>query len=125
MLYRIQAKPVEATLQIFYRRLTDGTIENQEPDGKEIVASMRRATIENGLVEWRETCYCDPPLRHERATVYDQFFADMRILPADTKPQQNGTGFWGYLETGIPSTPVSQESSFSGAMERALGRNTV
>ena len=79
--------------------LNDGTIEAQEPDGREILASMRRAVLKGDKIEWHETCYCSPPLRHERATVYDQFFSDMEIGPlVATKPPE-GESFWHYLES--------------------------
>ena len=47
MHYTITARFKLETAAEFYRRLTDGTIENQKPDGKEIVASMRRAKIDH------------------------------------------------------------------------------
>ena len=58
MLYRVRAKIIEQRLGRFYEKLTDGTIDNQLPDGKEIVASMKRATITtSGVVEWFKTCF--------------------------------------------------------------------
>jgi hypothetical protein len=125
LLYRVQAKPIEAALPELYRLLIDGTIANQEPDGKEIVASMRRATFKNGLVEWNETCYCNPPLRHERATIYDRFFTDMRIRLAYAANDSAGRSFWSYLGSQSIRTAVPEESLVSGSMIRALGRNTV
>ena len=125
MLYRVRAKPIDTALSELYRLLVDGTIANQEPDGEEIVASMRRATLKKGLVEWNETCYCNPPLRHERATVYDRFFTDMKIRPVEVASDKNETSFWTYLESESPQTTVSEESTISGSMTRALGRNTV
>ena len=125
MHYSVQAKPVEAALPEFYKRLNDGTIANQQPDGEEIVASMRRATLKNGLVEWNETCYCNPPLRHERATIYDKFFTDMKIHPAAGVASSDGGSFWSYLESQPRQHPVPDESTFSGFMIRTLGRNTV
>jgi hypothetical protein len=125
LLYRVQAKPIGAALPELYRLLVDGTIANQEPDGKEIVASMRRATFKSGLVEWNETCYCNPPLRHERATIYDRFFTDMRIQPADVSTDLDERSFWSYLGSESLRTAVSEESLVLGSMIRALGRNTV
>ena len=78
--------------------LNDGTIEAQEPDGREILASMRRAVMNGDKVEWLEECYCSPPLRHERATVYDQFFGDMEIRPPVSAAAPEGKSFWRYLE---------------------------
>ena len=82
----------------FWDLLNDGTIETQVPDGREIVSSMRRAVMNGGRVEWHETCYCSPPLRHERATVYDQFFEDMEIGPMVSTAPPEGESFWHYLE---------------------------
>ena len=78
--------------------LNDGTIEAQEPDGREILAAMRRAVTSHGKVEWHETCHCSPPLRHESATVYDQFFSDMEIGPSIAATHPKGESFWRYLE---------------------------
>ena len=124
VLYHVQAKPTEASLAEFYIMLTDGTIANQQPDGKEIVASMRRATLKNGLVEWNETCYCNPPLSHERATVYDRFFTEMSIQPATTAAVSDARSFWSYLASESLRLD-HEETTFSGSMIRALGRNTV
>ena len=58
MHYTVQARIIPETAADFLRKLTDGTIENQKPDGKEIVASMKRAVIdEDGIVRWGEVCY--------------------------------------------------------------------
>jgi hypothetical protein len=98
MLYLVKARPIFSETAKLWRLLNDGTIEAQEPDGREIVASMRRAVIIEGKVEWQETCYCSPPLRHERATIYDQFFTDMEIEPLDTSTALDGESFWHNLE---------------------------
>lgn len=40
---------------------------------------MNRATIDNnGDINWTELCFCPTPLQHERATVYDTYFTDMK-----------------------------------------------
>ncbi len=78
MHYTITARFKRETAAEFHRRLTDGTIENQKPDGKEIVASMRRAKVDReGVVRWSEVCYCPTPPQHEKETVYDHFFEDI------------------------------------------------
>jgi len=82
----------------FWEILNDGTVARQEPDGQEITASMTRAVISNGTVEWYETCYCSPPLNHERTTVYDRFFTGMKTMPAESVPVLKGRKFWQYLE---------------------------
>jgi hypothetical protein len=98
MLYLVRAQPIIPEMARFWTLLNDGTIETQEPDGREIVSSMRRAVMNGGKVEWHETCYCTPPLRHERATVYDQFFEDMEIGPMVATPPSKGESFWHHLE---------------------------
>ena len=60
---------------------------------------MRRAVKKGEKVEWHETCYCSPPLRHERATVYDQFFSDIEIGPLVGTLPLEGESFWRYLES--------------------------
>ncbi len=49
----------------FYQKLTDGTIQNQKPDGQEIVNSMKRAKITAPkIIQWAEMCFCPTPLKH-------------------------------------------------------------
>jgi hypothetical protein len=100
MLYLVRAQPKVTEMTRFWGLLNNGTIEAQQPDGSEIVASMRRAVINGDKVEWQETCYCNPPLRHERTTVYDQFFTNMETLPLVDSPSHKGGSFWHYLEDG-------------------------
>ena len=98
MLYRIRASIVEDKMEEFFRKLSDGTIERQEPDGPEIVASMRRAKLTSpGVIEWSETCYCPTPLAHERATVYDHFLLDIEAEEVSSRPEIEGGSFWEYL----------------------------
>lgn len=97
-LYLVKAQPIVTEMPRLWTLLNDGTIEAQEPDGREILASMRRAVMNHGKVEWHETCYCSPPLSHERATVYDEFFFDMEIGPLVATAPPKGEGFWHYLE---------------------------
>ncbi len=78
--------------------LNNGTVEKQEPDGREILASMKRAVVTGDFVEWSETCYCNPPLKHERETVYDRFFTEMEIGPNTESTTSKGRPFWDYLQ---------------------------
>jgi hypothetical protein len=83
----------------FLRKLTDGTIESQKPDGKEIVDSMNRAVInDEGVVRWSEVCYCPTPLLHERATVYDRHFTDLETEEVEGYVEYEGRPFMEYLE---------------------------
>jgi hypothetical protein len=101
MLYRAEAKFHSILLKEFFIKLTDGTIENQKPDGSEMLASMKRAKIRDDLsVEWYETCFCATPLKHESATVYDTYFYDFKTtLVEETKEDIEGNSFWEYMES--------------------------
>ena len=83
----------------FLQLLTDGTIASQKPDGKEIVASMQRAVVdEEGLVRWSEVCYCPTPLEHERITVYDHFFSELETCEIDGYQEFQGEPFMLFLK---------------------------
>ena len=45
MFYAVRARFDEKVVPEFYKKLTDGTVQNQKPDGIEIVESMKRAKI--------------------------------------------------------------------------------
>ena len=58
MIYKVNAQFKETSAAEFHRKLLDGTIANQKPDGPEIVDSMNRAVLkELGEIEWSESCY--------------------------------------------------------------------
>lgn len=98
MIYRVKAKYRKEKLPEFYKKLSDGTIGNQQPDGAEIVASMKRARITApGTIEWYEKCFCPTPLQHERATVYDHYLSDLRTEEAEGYGKVDGEPFWSYL----------------------------
>ncbi len=98
MHYAVTASFNPKTAAEFHRLLTDGTIESQKPDGKEIVASMKRAKIdESGIVCWSEVCYCPTPLKHERATVYDRFFTDIETEENEDYVEFDGDDFMNRL----------------------------
>jgi len=40
MIYKVKAKIIERTIGEFYRKLADGKVAQQRPDGEEITASM-------------------------------------------------------------------------------------
>ena len=99
MIYSVKAKFIEEKMKEFFQMLTDGTIENQKPDGTEILNSMKRAKItESGIIEWSEMCLCPSPLKHERQTVYDKFFSDMEIKIIDDYTEFEGESFFDYLK---------------------------
>jgi hypothetical protein len=101
MLYAVSAKLIDARAGEFHRKLTDGTIEGQRPDGPEIAAAMQRARIgDDGTVRWTEECYCATPLRHERETVLDRFFERIETAPADAHAEFAGTPLMDRLAAG-------------------------
>ena len=82
----------------FYEKLTDGTIKNQKPDGQEIINSMERAKIiDQNTIQWSEMCFCSPPLKHERETVYDQFLEDIKTIIIDDYVEYEGEFFMDFL----------------------------
>ena len=99
MIYSIKAKFISEKMKEFFQLLTDGTIENQKPDGAEIISSMKRAKIlQPGIIQWSEMCFCSPPLKHERQTVYDKFFSDMEIKTINDYVEFEGESFFDYLK---------------------------
>ena len=99
MHYTVAAHLISHTAAELHRRLTDGTIEAQEPDGREIVASMKRAVIDDqGIVRWSEVCYCPSPLQHERQTVYDHHFTDIVTKEVEGYIEFKGEPLMGFLE---------------------------
>ena len=99
MHYLVRARLREDTAAELRRLLRDGTIARQRPDGPEIVASMERAVVTaDGSVEWSEVCYCDPPLLHERTTVYDRFFDALTTTPDDSYQTHTGRAFLQHLD---------------------------
>src|SRR5215472_17232805 len=84
MIYKVKARVIEEKIGEFYRKLADGTVAKQRPDGEEIVASMKRAVPTGpGVAEWYEKCFCPTPLYHERKTKYDFYFTDMTTAEAE------------------------------------------
>ena len=100
MFYSVKARYIPSALLEFYRKLTDGSIRRQKPDGQEIVESMRRARItEPGVVRWSEMCFCPTPLAHERQTVYDHHFTDFETEIVDGYVQFDGEPFMDFLSS--------------------------
>ena len=98
MRYHVKAIILEEKMVEFYQKLSDGTITSQKPDGREIVSSIRKGILTKPLVvEWCETCFFETPLTHERETVYDQYFHDMKIIEINDNPEMDGQSFWDYL----------------------------
>jgi len=106
MIYKVRARLKTGTAADFLEKLTDGTIQNLQPDGAEMVKSMTRAVVTaDGSVEWSEQCFCSTPLAHERATVLDSYFEDLSTELIDDYRDYRGEPFMAYLKqlTGSPS----------------------
>lgn len=102
MLYKVKAKYKEDNLREFFFELTDGTIENQKPDGPSISQAMKEAVITDpatNTVEWYETCFCPTPLAHEINTVYKHFLTDIETeLIEERGDEFIGRNFWKRLQ---------------------------
>jgi len=98
VIYSIKARFIEEKTREFYQKLTDGTIKNQEPDGNEIIESMKRAKITApNVIEWSEMCFCSTPLKHERETIYDNFLIDFKTTRIDDYVEYAGEFFMDFL----------------------------
>lgn len=98
MHYDVQARLKPGSAADLLRKLTDGTVARQKPDGAEIVASMERARVgKDGVVRWSEQCFCSPPLKHERETVYDGHFADLTAEATEGYREFEGEPFMEFL----------------------------
>ena len=98
MIYKVKARVIDETIGEFYRKLADGTVAKQRPDGGEIVASMKRAVLTGpGVAEWYEMCFCPTPLYHERQTQYDFYFTDMITEEAEGYGAIQGVSLWSYM----------------------------
>ncbi|MDH3658144.1 MAG: hypothetical protein OEM77_08425 [Nitrosopumilus sp.] len=97
-IYSVKARYIEGKMKEFYQKLTDGAIENQKPDGQEIINSMKRAKITKpNVIQWSEMCFCSPPLKHERETVYNQFLEDIETEAIDDYVEYEGEFFMDFL----------------------------
>ena len=97
-IYSVKARYIEEQMKEFYQKLTDGTIQNQKSDGQEIINSMKRAKItEPNVIQWSEMCFCSPPLKHERETVYNHFLTDMETKVIDEYVEYEGELFMDIL----------------------------
>ena len=100
MFYSVKAQYIEEKMGEFYQKLTDGTIQNQKPDGQEIVNSMKRAKITAPkIIQWSEMCFCPTPLKHERETIYNNFLTDLETKTIDNYIEFDGESFFDFLES--------------------------
>lgn len=99
MFYSVKAQYNEEKIGEFYEKLTDGTIQNQKPDGQEIINSMKRAKITAPkTIQWSEMCFCPTPLKHERETIYNHFLTDLETQTIDDYVEFDGESFFDFLE---------------------------
>lgn len=102
--YRVTARLKTDRAAELRRKLDDGSIAAQQPDGQEMVGAFKRATVaESGDVCWSETCYCPTPLAHERATVLDRFFDSINTEPIEAYQRYEGRPFLEYLGDMVES----------------------
>jgi len=98
VIYEVQAKFIESKAKEFLTLLDSETLKNQRPDGPYIIASLNKAAIDSsGLVKWTELCYCPSPLKHERSTVLDKDFTDIKTKPVEKYEEFDGASFIKYL----------------------------
>ena len=98
--YSVKAKYIEENLDEFYQKLIDGTIQDQKPDGNEIVDSMKRAKITApNTIQWAEMCFCPTPLKHEQETVYDHYLTNFETTVIDDYVEFDGDLFFTFLES--------------------------
>ena len=101
-IYRVTARFRTDTAAELRRRLDDGSIAAQQPDGQEMVDSLHRAVVtDSGHAMWSEQCYCSPPLTHERMTVLDRFFDDIVAEAIEDYEEYNGRPFMEYLDANL------------------------
>lgn len=99
MMYFVSARFYKSKIPEFYKKLTDGTISSRKPDGNEIVNSMKRAKLtDDNAIQWSEMCFCDPPLKHEKETVYDKYLYDMKTEPIEGYIEFDGESFMNYMK---------------------------
>ena len=103
MIYRVTARLRSDAASELRRRLDDGSIAAQQPDGQEIVDSLHRAVITpDGTVQWSEMCFCSPPLAHERSTILDQFFDGITTEAIEDYERYDGESFLEHLRSLQP-----------------------
>tara|TARA_Y100001936_G_scaffold252373_1_gene311731 strand:- start:5117 stop:5470 length:354 start_codon:yes stop_codon:yes gene_type:complete len=99
MIYAVSALLITNKGFELKQRLEDGSIAALRPDGREIVASMKRAKLGgDGVVRWTETCFCGAPLKHERETVLDSYFTDIETNEISEHSPVDGSPFLSYLD---------------------------
>jgi hypothetical protein len=52
---------------------------------------------ESNVIQWSEMCFCSPPLKHERETVYNQFLEDVETKAIEEYVEYDGKLFMDFL----------------------------
>src|SRR5262249_21392358 len=81
MIYKVKAKVIEKTIGEFYRKLADGTVAQQRPDGEEITASCNQLGARSCGID-RARILCRKMFRRFSQPVNDDqfpFAADRRL----------------------------------------------
>lgn len=108
MFYRVKANFKPETAADLSEKLKDGTIQNQRPDGGEIIDGLNRAVVtESGQIEFSILCYCSTPLAHERATVLDKHFDALTTEVIEGYQEHEGRPFMDYLKECISPKETS------------------
>ena len=111
-IYRVTARFKTDTAGELRRRLDDGTIAAQQPDGQEMMDSLHRAVVQDdGQVIWSEQCFCPSPLAHERATLLDHYFDDIVTQPLEDYQQYEGRPFMEYLDAMVETPSARADPS--------------
>ena len=98
MIYRVTARFKPATPGKLRRKLDDGTIVAQQPDGE---------------VMWSERYYCQPPLAHERTPLLDHYFNDLTTEAIEGYERYDGRPFMDYLRRDGRDAPSPGRSQLT------------
>ena len=102
--YLVRATPIAEKLAELERKHTEKAFEGIEPFGKGMSGSLVRARVESdGAAVWEERCYCDPPLKMERAEVLDAYFESIETTAIETGQGWERIGSLPRLFPDLPS----------------------
>ncbi|MCB1186657.1 hypothetical protein KDL29_05755 [bacterium] len=98
MFYEVSALLIEAKAIEFRRILKDGTIRQENPDGREICESMMRARFQDsGRVHWTQASFSSEPLKYEIDSVYRHYFEDIQVNEVEGHISFHGPMFMDHL----------------------------
>ncbi|MEZ5336716.1 MAG: hypothetical protein R3F46_00495 [bacterium] len=98
MIYEVSAVLITETAIEFRRILKDGTLRQQNPDGREICESMMRARFQDsGRVHWTQASFSAEPLKYEIESVYQYYFEDIQVNAVEGHISFHGPMFMDHL----------------------------